>query len=392
MTTKRPIPVERGHKPMSRNTIIAALVFVRLVILIVAIIDVHTRTIADPSILRFRQIATSPGRMWRDFPVEFPPIEALTIRFIGGGNIAAAATRVAVLSFGSDLGVAWLLWRSWGPSATTRYLVLGLPLLVFVYLRLDLFSVFLTVGALALVKAGRPRAGGACFAAAVLFRIWPLVIAPALLAKGSNRAAKWAVGTCVGGVLLWITWGGAGAVTQVVTYRGAMGWELGSTAGAVIWILSGGPIRMESGAFRVGQSLGWTRAPLFGALLGMLAAVWVKASRRGDDRLGLPSLAAVAALLFCSPVLSDAYVAWLLPWAAIGITDGRSKYFNVVLTIAGLTAVPEILAGHLTDPMFQAVTITRDLLIGGLVAMWLLERAPLSASGHEATFRVGPSK
>jgi hypothetical protein len=375
MTTDRSTPVDRQQRePLSPTAIVVVLVIVRFVILIVAIVDVHTKTIADPSILRFHQIATSAGRPWRDFAVEFPPIEALAIRLLSGGDLAAGATRVALLSFGSDLGIAWLLWRCWGRPAAVRYLVLGLPLLVFVYLRLDLSSVFLTVAAFALVKAGRPRSGGACFAIAVLFRIWPVVLLPALLARGSIRAARWAVGASLVGTLVWVAWGGSAAIGQVVTYRGAGGWELGSSVGVVIWILTGGPIHLESGAFRVGRSLGWTRVPLLGALLGVLVAIWMKAGRRDEDRLGLPALAAVAALLFCSPVLSDAYVAWLLPWAAIGETARTRRYVTLMMSIAALTAVPEIFAGHLTDPMFQAVTITRDLLLGGLVVVWLRER------------------
>jgi hypothetical protein len=332
---------------------------------------VHTKTVSDSSILRFHEIANTAGRPWRDYQLEFPPLQALLVLLLGRGDVASTATLIALTSFGADLATASLLWRGWGVSAATRYLILGLPLLLFLYLRLDLVSVFLSIAAVALVRRGRERVGGVCFAAAILFRLWPIVLLPALITKRWNRAVMWAAGTLVLGCLGWIAWGGFGAVRQVLTYRGATGWEIGSTIGVVVWMATGGPLRSEAGALRVGSGLSWSRLPLLGVLAAALVAIWRRARRVTVDPFGAPAVAAVAVLLVCSPILSDGYVSWLLPWAAIGVSDRGRKLFVGVLAVVVLTALPFFPSVTRFVTLFQAVTLGRNLLLIFLIVSWL---------------------
>jgi hypothetical protein len=344
---------------------------VRVVIVVVAIVNVRTKAVSDAGILRFHQIANATGRPWRDYEVEFPPLQTLTVLLLGRGSVAWAATRVALASFGADVATACCLWRAWGMHTANRYLMLGLPLLIFIYLRLDLVSVLLSVAAVTLVRRGRERGGGVCLAAAILFRLWPIVLLTALITKGRSRALRWAVGSLAVGGLGWVAWGGTAAARQVLTYRGATGWEIGSTIGVVVWMATGGPLRSEAGAFRVGSGLGWSRLPLLGVLAVTLVAVWRKAAKVAVDPFGLPAVASVAALLVCSPILSDSYISWLLPWAAIG-TSGRSRRFFVgTLAAAVLTALTFLPSVTGFVALFQTVTLGRNLALIFLIVSWL---------------------
>ena len=63
----------------------------------------------------------------------------------------------------------------------------------------------------------------------------------------------------------------------------------------------------------------------------------------------MPALAAVAALLVCSPVFSPQYVAWLLPWAAVAGGDGRRWTW--------LGAAPVIITGALVTIWYVDVDL-----------------------------------
>jgi hypothetical protein len=379
----------RSPLPSSSRLIIASLVLVRIVILVVAIVRFETRTIDEPTLIRFQQIAQNQGRPWRDFAVEYPPGQTLVLRITDGQDLPSLARDVALLACGADLLTAWLLGVGWGASAAIRYLVLGLPLVVFVYLRLDLVSVALATASFVLVQRGHERASGLTFASAVLFRLWPMVLFPMFLIQRARRAALWAVGATFVGAAGWIIWGGPDAVRQVVTFRGASGWEIGSCVGAVLWAIARRPVTVASGDYRVGI-VGHAGLLLSAVLLFLLIAIWIRATRVRPDPAGWPALAAVAALLLCSPVLSDGFVSWLLPWAAIASVGGDRWVFRIVFLICLAQAVPYLVPGHLPTAGFQALVLLRIPLLISLPAMWFL-RVPPDAPHAPAGSRDGGS-
>jgi Glycosyltransferase family 87 len=268
------------------------------------------------------------------------------------------------------------LARGWGSSTAIRYLVLGLPLVVFVYMRLDLVSVCLATAAAFLLRRDRERASGVTLAAAVLFRLWPVVVFPILFIRRRARAALWGIATLALGGIAWVLWGGTDAIRQVVTFRGATGWGIGSTVGSVLWS-TGRPIVFEAGAYRVG-TVGAARYVLVAALVVLLVAIWVRAARSGSDPAGRPALGAVAALLFCSPLLSDSYVAWLLPWAAVAANEERWAT-RAVFAVCLAQAVPYLVSGHLPVAGSQVLDLLRIPLLGFIVATWLFIPAPRAA-------------
>ena len=328
----------------------------------------------DSAAHRFLQIAHAPGIPWRDTPVEYAFGDWIVIRAVGWGSLAVARELLAVVAFAADL-VAWrAVARGWGRDAALRYLWLGAPLLIFIYRRSDLVPVALAALGLAWARRDRERAGGVALGAAVLTKLWPIVVAPALALERRMRALTTAAIAAAAGLATWIAIGGPGALRQVGTFRGSTGWEIGSTIGVPVWALTG-QHRFEEGANRSGTIPAWAPGALLLLTVATVVAIWLLARRRDDEPAGVPALAAVAALLVCSPVFSPQYVAWLLPWAAVAGGDGRRWTW--------LGAVPVIITGTLVTIWYvdidlgpggnQLVLGARNLSVIVIVAVYLVE-------------------
>ena len=330
---------------------------------------------------RFREIFLAPGTPYRAFPVEYAPGEVLFIEGIGSSDLSAVATRVAIAAFIGDIA-AWAAVRhGWGPGAAQRYLWIGAPLLVFLYVRFDMVPVALAAWGAALAVRRSERAAGIAFAAAILSKLWPAVLLPALFVAGRRRALAWASGLTAAGVIGWLAFAGSAGITGVITFRHASGWGIESTVGTVVWSLTGGPVRIEAGSQRVGLAPRWETILLSALLLALLVMIWSKAARRDRDPFGPPSVAAIGALLACSPLFSVQFAAWLLPWAAVSWADGDRRSFWLVASIETLTAAAFMLLGPRTVPLEQILLLCRNGLVLATVIVWLLPRmAPRSGA------------
>ena len=332
---------------------------------------------------RFVEIAHAPGLPWRDTPVEYAFGDWIVIRAVGFGGVGLARVLLGLLAFGADL-VAWrAVAVGWGRAAAVRYLWLGAPLLAFIYRRSDLVAVALAAGGLALAARGRERAGGVSLAAGALVKIWPIVVAPALAIERHMRALRTAGIALAAGVAGWLLLGGAEALRQVGTFRGATGWELESTVGVVVWALTG-EHRFEAGANRTGTVPAGAGAALLAATLLTVVAIWLLARRRPFTPAGAPALAAVGALLVFAPVFSPQYVVWLVAWGAIAGRDGPRWSW--------LASVPVILTGTLVTLWYadvdlgpggnQLVLAARNLAVMAIVIAYLVRAvrtAPVDA-------------
>ncbi len=347
---------------------------VALRVVAVASVVVGVPHYPDSAAHRFVQIAHAPGIPWRDTPVEYALGDWLVIRAVGWGSLAAARALLAVVAFAADL-VAWrAVARGWGRDAALRYLWLGAPLLIFIYRRSDLVPVALAALGLAWARRDRERAGGVALGAAVLTKVWPIVVAPALALERRMRALTTAAIAAAAGVATWIVIGGPGALRQVGTFRGSTGWEIGSTIGVPVWALTG-QYRFEEGANRSGTIPAGAPEALLLLTVITVVAIWLLARRRDEEPAGAPALAAVAALLVCSPVFSPQYVAWLLPWAAVAGGDGRRWTW--------LGGAPVIITGALVTIWYvdidlgpggnQLVLGARNLSVIVIVAVYLVE-------------------
>ena len=261
----------------------AEIALVALRVVAVAVVIIGVPHYPDSAAHRFVQIAHAPGMPWRDTPVEYAFGDWIVIRAVGWGSLAVARELLAVVAFAADL-VAWrAVAAGWGRDAALRYLWLGAPLLIFIYRRSDLVPVALAALGLAWARRDRERAGGVALGAAVLTKLWPIVVAPALALERRMRALTTAAIAAAAGLATWIAIGGPGALRQVGTFRGSTGWEIGSTIGVPVWALTG-QHRFEEGANRSGTIP--ARAP--GALLlltvATVVAIWLLARRRDDSR------------------------------------------------------------------------------------------------------------
>jgi hypothetical protein len=209
--------------------LVGSLIALRLVVTVSIIVDVPA--FPAPTAVRFTSIANDTGVPYRDVDVEYAPGELLLALAIGGSGVAVTSGLLAVVALCGDLIAFALLRREWGQRVATRYLLLGTPLLVFMFRRSDFVVVALSVVAVVLARRRCPTAGGVAMAAAVLTRLWPVVLLPSLLIERRVRAAVVASLVVVAGGGVWFVVGGTEGIRQVMTYRGANGWELESTVG-----------------------------------------------------------------------------------------------------------------------------------------------------------------
>jgi hypothetical protein len=327
--------------------------------------------------IRFHNIAISEGRPYRDFEVEYPPVMLAAIEAIDGGDVRSTTVRLMWSQLVLDIAIAVVVVWGWGRRAGIAYLVLGLPFLLypFLYLRLDLLSVFLAVLGVALVRRRQPALGGAALAIACFAKLWPVVLVPMLIV----RRAWWALGAFVGvgtaGLAAWVAWSGTDGPVQVVTLRGAKGWEFESTVGAVVRSVGNVTPRIESGAWRVGDVGDVTRNLLTLAVVAAAALVWVVASRaqpNGPRVLdGLAPVAAIVAFLVLSPLLSPQFLAWLLPFAAIAAVYGEQlvaglTFVVIALSVALLALLTELIHG---ETLSLVVLAARNVVLLALLAV-----------------------
>ena len=352
----------------------AEFALVALRVVAVALVIFGVPHYPDSAAHRFFQIAHAPGIPWRDTPVEYAFGDWLVIRAVGWGSLAVARVLLGVVASAADL-VAWrAVARGWGRDAALRYLWLGAPLLIFIYRRSDLVPVALAALGLAWARRDRERAGGVALGAAVLTKLWPIVVAPALALDRRMRALTTATIATAAGVATWIAIGGPGALRQVGTFRGSTGWEIDSTIGVPVWAVTG-EHRFEEGANRAGAIPPGAPAALLLVTVVTVTLIWLLARHRDEIPAGAPALAAVAALLSFSPVFSPQYVAWLLPWAAVAGGDGRRWTW--------LGAAPVIITGVLVTIWYvdidlgpggnQLVLGARNLSVIVIVAVYLVE-------------------
>jgi hypothetical protein len=359
--------------------VIGVLLAVRL-LMGVAAADSHS-VISDADIGRFHQIATADGRPYRDVEIEYAPAETIAIELIAGGDVGSTALRLAALALTCDLLAFAGLWYGWGRRPAALYLLIGVPLVPFIYSRLDPLVVMLAIWGLALARRRWERAGGGTLALAALTKLWPLVVAPTLLIERRMRAARWFACLFAAGVAAWIAYGGVGAIRQVVSFRDATGWEVESTIGSIVWLLTGGPVRLEGGAPRVGEIPGWSRALLLVILVAVLGAVWARARERHTDAAGAPSLAALAALLALSPLFSLQYALWLAPWAAIAWAEPRTaRIGRIGFAISLLTGILAFLYIRIEPTQWNLLSVrwsviglllARDGLCAWIAVAWL---------------------
>ena len=382
-------PQARDISP-GRSALPVALVAVRVLVLALVVLGAGRRPVTDVQILQVERIATSPATPYRNFPVTTMPLETATDRTIGGDGASATVARIALLAFIADLAAASALAWGWGRRPAIVYLLLGLPLLSFIYLRFDLVSVALAAWAIAWTKHRGEALGGAALGLAVMAKLWPLALAPVLVIRRAWRpaVAGFAVVVVVLGAAWYLT-GGPKGPFQVLTSAGVRGWHVQSTVGSVLWIAGRGIPVVEADALRVGLAAPWMKGLLFLGLLVCEVAIWRRAAGTDRDPSGGAALAAVVALTVFSPRSSLQYAAWFLPWTALAFEgdDGEERTATiaaVAVTLTGLIALawPDQIV--VPSAWMKLLVLARNAAAVGVLISWFAAsrtRAPGQAAG-----------
>lgn len=319
---------------------VAVLLAARVIVAIIGVVKIGgSDRVADDDVLRFQMIADSGGWLDHDVALEYAPLEIVLIKSIAGNEAAQTGARLVVLSFACDVATWMVIRRRWGVRQGLRYLALGSPLLVFIYLRFDPVPILLAVGGVAASRSRHQVGGGVLVGLGVLAKVWPAALLPGMALSGRRRTVVSAIAAVGLGAMLWVIRAGLSAPRDVSTFRGARGWGVESTVGSMLWVFTSSPTRVEQGAPRVG-SMEPIAAPFLGLLyIGVAFAIWRRAAVRGRPDAGSPALAAIAALLVCSPLYSLQYASWLVPWAALADEEDGWAPLALCGAVTGLTGL-----------------------------------------------------
>lgn len=325
---------------------------------------------------RYLEIAQSKGTPYADFEVEYPPVTLALTDAIAGDDTRSTLVHVGVVMLALDLLIVAGMAYGWGARAMLAYLVLSTPFLFlpFIYFRVDLLSVALAIWGLALVRRHHDVGGGVLLALAVFAKLWPLAVLPALIAARRGRALVSAVATGLVGAVAWFAIAGTRGFEQVLTFRGARGWQIESVTGGIVRWFTGEFPRSESGALRVGDAPLWATLALGLTMLVAVGWIWREVVVHDADDVtiyGVAPLTAITVFMVCSPLLSPQFVLWLVPFAAI-CWIGRER---VLSALVGISVLATMLLTQLYMPLNNdqlsghAALAARNALLLGIVVV-----------------------
>ena len=373
------------------------LVFARLVSIVVVLQSGQEEefSILGGDARRYAEIVGEEGTPYRDHDVEYPPLALGLMHAVERPTSLGTLTALSISQLALELATAAVLAWAWSRRAAITYLVLGSPMLLypFPYLRIDLLSVFLAVLGLGLLRRGRERTGGVALALSVFAKVWPLVVAPTMLLRRQWRGlTAWTI-TGAAALVGWVTWAGPDGISQILTFRGASGWQIESIPGIVFHAVDPDGSTVQQGAWRTAvEAPGVARTGLSLAALAVVALAWWWAAhavrpegwdtdpeqRHGltaDDLVveGLAPLAAIVALLVLSSIISPQYVLWFLPFAALVTTYGDRVIGGltlaaVVTSTLGLAWIERLIPG---DGAAVSVIVVRNAVLVVLLVVTL---------------------
>jgi hypothetical protein len=350
---------------------ILLLVAERVTLLIVALDQQRT----SYDVNRYFQIVDG-GVPYRDQAVEYPPIAVGLLEFlhvIGPGRQAFGIAVVVCMAAAEAL-LCLLMWRVFGGRIGVAFLILSSPLYYLLLTRIDIISAALAALYVALALRARSFSAGVAWAGAVGAKLWAFPLGAYMITIRSEPSARRRalLGSVTSVVVVggsWLALGGFGGIRDVLTSRGAHGWQIESVGGSLLRALGAGPVYGEGGSNRIGQvppGLGLTMT-LVGGVAAISVCWW--AGRRGLPGTGWVS--AVMCLLATSTLLSPQFVTWAVPGAALAIRESRrwvvaAVAVTIVLTLGESAYYRGVLDGA---PLAQALLVMRNAAVVGTVVV-----------------------
>jgi hypothetical protein len=339
--------------PLAFAAVAAVVIFQLLCPAIIASQGAHLSTgsfASQSDAARYRSIAEASGTPYRDFDVEYPPLAFGLFRALGPHRFEPFRLRLLALQVACQALIVFLLFRVWGRRTAWSYLALSAPMLFVVYTTYDLVGVALAVVGASLIRRRQPLVGAMGFVVGAFTKVWPVVLLPSLLVRRQTRAFVASVACGVAGRALWTAWGGRDAIGQVLTYRGARGWQYESVPGSILRLATGDAVRFERGAWRVGSPAHALSLVVAIVLAGAIVAVWLLTARCSDLPDGLAEVAAITSVLVFSTLMSAQFLIWPLPFVAITADRG----IRTLERWAGAVALLTLLDWIWYDPLRPA--------------------------------------
>jgi len=298
---------------------------------------------------------------YRDFPFEYPPLPLalmvlprLFASTLVGYRLAYGVIAALMMLASCALGVR--LCRDLGargpPDPWRRMALFTLAMGPILVSRFDVLPALLVVGALLLVVRDRLFAAGLCAGAAVLTKLYPLLLlGPWVAVLWGERRLRGALtllaGAAVGalGIAAPFLLAAPEAFLRSTFVYGARPFQVEGLVGAATVLAQGkGAIIGSFGSYNV-TSPGWVGAawaPLLPAAILVCSAGAAFQSRRSPapsgadraERLVLWTSAALCLVLVTSKVLSPQYLIWLVP---LGVTTAGTVLHRWALAAAALT-------------------------------------------------------
>jgi hypothetical protein len=291
---------------------------------------------------------------------------------------------LVLISVAADAAIVAALGWGWGLEAAACYAFIAIPLLDLVFLRFDLWPTALATIAVAAWRRERPILAAIGLVAGGAFKLWPLMFLPLLLVFSNARRRFTAIGATIaaGLVLLaeWLWVAGPSGVYQVLTFRGARGWEIESTVGSAWMLVDQASMRVESGAWRIGTIVGPTAILLFA--LGAIPCLWMIWRGARTGHVGAGWAGGISVLLLMSALLSAQFAIWLAPAGGIAWFEKDRRTAVLVGLAVFFTNLVFKSFNPLThgSPRAIATVLARNLLLAVLavVAARMLARAPVA--------------
>jgi hypothetical protein len=319
---------------------------------------------------RYWELGSSLGQPYVSFQVEYAPLAPLLFKGLARVTDDRSTFRTAMVwtVAAADLVIALALARGFGWPAAALYLAITLPLLPLYFRRFDLLPTAAATLGLVAHRLRAPALAAGLFVVGVGLKLWPLPLT-AFLLQARDRALR---NRGVLALLLslsalgfgWLVTGGFDGIRQVVTLRGATGWHLESTVGAVVALWDFDSLRMDSDAWRVGRTSPGVTLAL--GLLAITSSFWLAWRGAADaTRLGTAWLASITSILVCSPILSPQYMAWIAPATALSWVEGHRRAAGLAagamaLTVLIMREYDALMAG---EPAALALVIARNAVL-----------------------------
>lgn len=354
-------------RPLSRRLVLLVLLVLASFRITVLVVGVTQGRLVDAD--RFFAIGHHAGRPYGDYPVEYPPVLVALVKFLALATPDERAFTVAIIvtSLLAEAAVAVLLWRSWSRGAALWYLTVDTLLLGLFMVRLDLLSVALAVAAVVAALRSRPRLAAVCIVLAIGVKLWPLPLALVLFAVVSKRERRtYAVSALACTVALgaaWLALGGVSGIEQVVTFRGAVGWQIESVVGSFVRLFTLEPAFSSAGAHRFGHVPGGL-APAM-QLAAAALTVWAVANVRTRRDIGAAWVVCVGGFLVASTLFSPQFVAWIVPAGAIAWVSGDGLVAAAVAAVAVATLFENSYYMQLVaaTPVATALVLVRNAVL-----------------------------